>query len=148
MISKVKMLMLENPSCFKKHKPHISIEDVEDSLISQLAYALHKPICLSFKTRPFVVHQVDGRLIWWILAQFVKRLNRTIKGIMFQYFTKKNTRRYIDILQAIASKYNVSYHKSIRMVPKDFNNDKETQVWINLYEKDSPIIEKNEVNLV
>ena len=135
MISKDQMLMLENPSCFKKHKSHISIEDVEDSLTSQLEYALHKPICLSFKTRPFVVHQIDGRLIWWILAQFVKRLNRTIKGIMFQYFTKKNTRRYIDILQAIASKYNVSYHKSIRMIPKDFNNDKETQVWINLYGK-------------
>ena len=37
---------------------------------------------------------------------------------MFRYFTKKNTRRYIDILQDIASKYNASYHRSIKMAPK------------------------------
>ena len=54
---------------------------------------------------------------------------------MFGYFTKENTSRYIDILQDIASKYNASYHRSIKMGTKDVNKDKETQVWINLYEK-------------
>ena len=54
---------------------------------------------------------------------------------MFWQFTKKNTRRYIDILQDIASKYNTSYHRSIKIVPKDVNKDKETQAWINLCEK-------------
>ena len=54
---------------------------------------------------------------------------------MFRYFTKKNARRYIDTLQDIVSKYNASYHKSIKMAPKNVNKDKETQVWINLYEK-------------
>ena len=54
---------------------------------------------------------------------------------MFRYFTKKNTRKYIYILQAIVSKYNVSYHRSIKMAPKDVRKDKETQVWINLYGK-------------
>ena len=68
-------------------------------------------------------------------AQTVERLNRTIKRIMFWQFTKKNTRRYIDILQDIASKYNTSYHRSIKIVPKDVNKDKETQAWINLCEK-------------
>ena len=68
-------------------------------------------------------------------AQISERLNRTIKGIMFRYFKKKSTRRYIDILQDIASKYNASYYRSIKMAPKDVNKDKETQVWINLYEK-------------
>ena len=61
-------------------------------------------------------------------AQIVERLSWTIKGIMFRYFTKKSTRRYIDILQDIASKYNASCHRSIKMVPKDVNKDKETQV--------------------
>ena len=65
-------------------------------------------------------------------AQIAERLNRTIKGIMFRYFTKKNTRRYIDILQD-----NASYHRSIKMALKDVNKDKETQVWINLYEKNT-----------
>ena len=71
-------------------------------------------------------------------AQIVERLNRTIKGIMFRYFTKKNTKRYIDTLQDIASKCNASYHRSIKVAPKDVNKDKETQVWINLYEKRFP----------
>ena len=48
-------------------------------------------------------------------AQIVERLNRTIKGIMFRYFKKKNTRRYIKIIQDIASKYNASYYRSIKM---------------------------------
>ena len=67
--------------------------------------------------------------------EIVERLNRTIKGIMFRYFTKKNARKFIGILEDIASKYNASYHRSIKMAPKDVNKDKETQVWINLYEK-------------
>ena len=36
-------------------------------------------------------------------VQIVERLNQTIKGIMFRYFTKKNRWRYIGI-QPIASK--------------------------------------------
>ena len=44
---------------------------------------------------------------------------------MFRYFTKKNT-RFIDILQDIASNYNASYHRSIKIAPKDVNKDKET----------------------
>ena len=68
-------------------------------------------------------------------SQTVERLNRTIKRVMFRYFIKKNRRRYIDISQAIASEYNAYYHRSVKMAPKDVNKDKETQVWINLYEK-------------
>ena len=68
-------------------------------------------------------------------AQIVERLNRTIKGIMFRYFTKKNTRRYIDVLQNIVWKYNASYHRSIKMSPIDVKKENEVQVWINLYEK-------------
>ena len=68
-------------------------------------------------------------------SQIVERLNRTIKGIIFRYFKKKNTRTYIDILQDIPSKYNASYHRSIKLTSKDVHKDKETQVWINLYEK-------------
>ena len=63
--------------------------------------------------------------------QIVEILNGTIKGIMLRYFTKKS-RRYIDILQAIASKYNALFHRSIKMASKDGNKDKETQAWINL----------------
>ena len=61
-------------------------------------------------------------------AQIVERLNRTIKEIMFWYFPKKNTKRYIDTLQNIVSKYSASYHRSIKIAPKDVSNDSETQI--------------------
>ena len=67
---------------------------------------------------------------------------------MFQYFTKKKTRRYIDIFQVIGLKYNVSYHGRIKMDPKDVNKDKETQVWINLYGKRLSHKRRKKVNLL
>ena len=61
-------------------------------------------------------------------SQIVKSLNWTINGIMFRYLMKKNTWRYIDILQGIVSKYNVSDNRSIKMDLKDVSKNKETQV--------------------
>ena len=37
---------------------------------------------------------------------------------MFRSFTKKNTRRYIDILQDIKSKYNASYIEVSKLLLK------------------------------
>lgn len=68
-------------------------------------------------------------------ASIVERLNRTIKSIMFKYFTKTNTRKYIDILPDLVKRYNNSYHRSIKMRPVDVNQSNVSQVWINLYEK-------------
>ena len=68
---------------------------------------------------------------------------------MFRYFTKKNTERYIDILQDIASKCcSSSCHRNVKMAPKDVNKDNDTQVWVNLYKKDSLINEEKQVNLL
>ena len=69
-------------------------------------------------------------------ASVVERVNRTIKGIMFKYFTKENTRRYIDVLQNIAMRYNNSYHRSIKMKPIQVTKENSPRVWMNLYEKD------------
>ena len=68
-------------------------------------------------------------------ASVVERLNRTMKSIMFKYFTKKNTRKYIDVLQDLVDRYNNSYHRSIKMCPSDVNKANESQVWMNLYSK-------------
>ena len=46
-------------------------------------------------------------------ASVVERFNRTLKTRMWKYFTAKNTRVYIDILQDIVHGYNNSYHRSI-----------------------------------
>ena len=57
----------------KKHDSTISIEDVGESLKLQLAYTLHKPIYLSFKTRPIVAHQKDEQ--WQIDLFNMSKLN-------------------------------------------------------------------------
>ena len=207
----------------KKHDTNISTEDVEQWSKSQLAYTLHKPMGLNFKTKPVVVHQIDeqidlvdmsklskhndgfkfimvvidilskyarleppkskhgiaiknalkhifgetirrekvmqtnkGTEFFNVLmktylannnvklftthserkAQIVERLNRTIKGIMFRYFTKENTRRYIDILQDTASQCNASYHRSI-MLLKMLTKIKKFKSGENFSKKDS-----------
>ncbi|XP_071576891.1 uncharacterized protein [Temnothorax nylanderi] len=52
-----------------------------------------------------------------IKAAVVERFNRTLKERMWRYFTHKNTRRYVDVLQDIVSAYNHTRHSSIRMQP-------------------------------
>jgi len=38
---------------------------------------------------------------------------------MYRYFTFKNTRRYIDILQDLVDSYNTTRHRSIGMSPDE-----------------------------
>jgi len=52
-----------------------------------------------------------------IKAAIVERFNRTLKERMWRYFTHKNTRRYIDVLQDIVHAYNHTRHSSTRMQP-------------------------------
>jgi len=48
-------------------------------------------------------------------AAVVKQFNRTLKKKKFRYFTNKNTRRYMDVLEDQLHSYNNTYHRSIRM---------------------------------
>ena len=50
-------------------------------------------------------------------ASVVERFNRILKTRMWKYFTAKNNRIYIDILQDIVHGYNNSYHRSIGRAP-------------------------------
>jgi hypothetical protein len=52
-----------------------------------------------------------------IKAAIVERFNRTLKERMWRYFTHKNTRRYIDVLQDIVRAYNYTRHTSTRLQP-------------------------------
>ena len=47
----------------------------------------------------------------------VECFNRILKTRMWQYFTAKDTRVYVDILQDIVQGYNNSYHRSIGQAP-------------------------------
>ena len=54
---------------------------MEEWLNSQLAYTLHKPIRLNFKTRPVVVHQIDEQ--WQINLVDVSKLSKHNDGFKF-----------------------------------------------------------------
>ena len=49
----------------------------------------------------------------------VERWNRTIKRMMWKYFTRHQTGIYIDILPEMIKKYNSTYHRSIKCTPTD-----------------------------
>ena len=63
----------------------------------------------------------------------VERFNRTLKTRMWKYFTAKNTRVYIDILQDIVQEYNNSYHRSIGRTPSSVSLLNVGQVRRKLY---------------
>lgn len=52
-----------------------------------------------------------------IKAAIVERFNRTLKERMWRYFTHRNTRRYINVLQDIVQAYNHTRHSATRMQP-------------------------------
>ena len=66
-------------------------------------------------------------------ASIVERFNRTLKTRMWRYFTFKQTRKWMDVLQKLVSAYNKSYHRSIGMAPAEVNKYNEMEVWRRLY---------------
>ena len=61
-------------------------------------------------------------------AAVAERVIRTIKSRIYRYMTKNNTKRYIDVLQAIVNSYNNSKHRTIGMCPADVNAKTESFV--------------------
>ena len=52
-------------------------------------------------------------------ASIVERFNRTLKTRMWRYFTKAQSVRYVDVLQAFMRSYNDTYHRSIGLAPSE-----------------------------
>ena len=65
----------------------------------------------------------------------VERLNRTLKNLMFRYFTKKGNHKYIDVLDDIANNYNNSYHRTIKMTPSEARTAPIDKLRMNFEEK-------------
>ena len=49
----------------------------------------------------------------------VERFNRTLKSLMWKRFTALNTRKWIDILPSLLTKYNNTKHSTIKMTPTE-----------------------------
>ena len=52
-------------------------------------------------------------------SSVVERWNRTMKDIMWKYFTANTTQKYIDVLPSMVEKYNNTYHRLIKLKPTD-----------------------------
>ena len=52
-------------------------------------------------------------------AVVIERFNRTLKNIMWKYFTANNTRFYLDALDQMVKNYNDNLHSTIKMIPKE-----------------------------
>lgn len=90
------------------------------------------PVKKFFKDREinfFVTNNPD------VKASVIERFNRTLKVRMFRYFTYANSYRYVDVLNDLIESYNNRYHSSIKMAPKNVNEQNILQVWNNLYRK-------------
>ena len=67
-------------------------------------------------------------------SSVIERWNRTMKEKMFKFFSANSTRRYIDILDELVSRYNNTKHSTIKMTPVQASDKKnENRVWMNLY---------------
>ena len=68
-------------------------------------------------------------------ASIVERFNRTFKTMMWKYFTEKQTKKWIDIIDDLVSNYNNTHHRSIRMTPVEASHiDNQHIVYKNLYD--------------
>ncbi|GFS29188.1 uncharacterized transposon-derived protein F54H12.3 [Trichonephila inaurata madagascariensis] len=54
---------------------------------------------------------------------------------MWKFFTEKNTKRYIDVVDKLEYSYNNTWHRSIQMTPASVTETNQSQVWENLYGK-------------
>ena len=67
-------------------------------------------------------------------AALVERFNRTIKDLLYRYFTSHNTKRWIDILQDKVYAYNHRENRTIGCAPSDVQTkDDERRIWKRVY---------------
>ena len=91
---------------------------------------LNKPV-----QEMFHKHDIEHFTTWSDMkAAIVERFNRTLKSRLWQYFSAKQTRTYIDVLDDIVAAYNNSFHRSIQMTPRQASEKQNEQsVWTQLY---------------
>lgn len=67
-------------------------------------------------------------------ANYAERFIRTLKVIMYRYFTHNRTYRFTEILQDIVRNYNSRPHRSLNgLLPRDINKTNEAVTWKKLY---------------
>lgn len=62
-------------------------------------------------------------------ASICERYIRTMKSIMYRYFTYANVEKYLDVLESLVTLYNNRRHRSIGMAPANVNECNVLKVW-------------------
>lgn len=81
----------------------------------------------------------------------IERFNRTLKELLFKYFTTKGPtyRRYIDILQDAIEHYNNTIHSTIKMRPAQVKASHTVEIYNNIKKShgNKQMMEKNVLNI-
>lgn len=78
-----------------------------------------------------------------VKCSIVERVIRTIKEKLWRYFTRMQTRRYINVLGQLANSYNNSVHSTIGMAPSQVTKLNSFEVWLKLYKRAKSIVCKD-----
>ena len=85
----------------------------------------------SFLNKQNVHHYVTHNVTH---ANYSERVIRTLKVLMFRYFTHQRTYHYLDILRDIVRNYNYRPHRALDgKSPIDINKSNEAVVWQQMY---------------
>ena len=66
-------------------------------------------------------------------ANYVERLNKTIKSKLMKHMFYKHNRDWVDVLPAITDSYNNTYHRSIKMTPAQALKTDNATLWLKQY---------------
>lgn len=69
-----------------------------------------------------------------VKANYAERVIRTLKVMMYRYFTHKQTYKYIDVLDSLVNNYNHRPHTSLEnLSPSDVHEGNEAGIWKKMY---------------
>jgi len=68
-------------------------------------------------------------------AAICERFIRTIKGLIYKYFTYTNSNKYTEVLQNLVFLYNNRVHSTIGMSPANVNENNILEVWNRVQQK-------------
>lgn len=92
---------------------------------------LGRPIQQYFKEKNIQFHKTQDPVT---KACIVERFIRTIKSIIYKYFTYTGKKRYIDVLDSLVYIYNNRKHTTIGMSPANVNEENVLAVWEHIQE--------------
>ncbi|KAJ8321167.1 hypothetical protein KUTeg_001292 [Tegillarca granosa] len=76
-----------------------------NNLLEKLYYNTSKAAAYSGPDKLYRVLKTQG-------VKDIERVIKTLKKMIYRYFTKNRTHRYVDVLQSLVDSYNTTPHRS------------------------------------